>query len=283
MLVKMNMLKLLKHFLLFCLLVSLSAQQDNFPQLTPGEIDYGEITRTEFYNGEELWGLINGGADLYLEYGLDKTLLQEVVVDDKNYRVEIYGMNDEDAAFGIYSIRKFNCVKTDTLVEYICITPYQVQAAVGKYYISISNQSGDANSEKYTIYLFEQLLKRIDYTTYTLPEYFNKSYFESYRDQIKFIRGRLGLQNGFVRWEKFFYGYHNYEITILPVKIDTGYINLAQINFESEDETERFITNNTQTKNGKIFKKVESISPKEIIFVETNLDNDNLENFLTSK
>ncbi|MDZ7767485.1 MAG: DUF6599 family protein [Melioribacteraceae bacterium] len=106
------------------------------------------MTRSEIYVGEELWGLINGGADLYLEYGLDRTLLQEVVHNGKNYRIEVYGMTNIDAAFGIYSINKFNCGITDTLTKYICITPHQLQSAVGRFYISISNQSGDKRRSK---------------------------------------------------------------------------------------------------------------------------------------
>ncbi len=261
-------------FLGFILSLLLGAQQKDFPQLNQDDVGGRKITRAEFYVGEELWGLINGGADLYLEYGLDRTLLQEVVYEEKSFRIEIYGMTDIDAAFGVFSINKFNCEKTDTLTKHICITPYQLQAAIGRFYISISNQLGDKDAQNYSLLLFESLLDKTEIENYTTPEYFQQPQFEQYQNQIKLIKGKLGLQNGFPRWEKYFNEFGNYEIVLLPIKVEEGFVNLAKVVFYSENDAERFLAIN------KNFSRVKFISQKEFVLLESNLDHDNLDRII---
>lgn len=264
-------------FLVLLINSLLIAQQNVFPQLYQEDVDGGEITRTEFYVGEELWGLINGGADLYLEYGLDRTLLQEINYNDNSYRVEVYGMTGIDKAFGIFSINKFNCDITDSLVKYICITPHQLQAAVGSFYFSISNQSGDRGAQNYSLHLFEKLLSKIELDSYTLPDYFIQPQFEQYQDQIKLMKGKLGLQNGFPRWEKYFGGFNDYEIILLPIKVEEGFINIALINFCLDEDAERF-SKKISLYN---FQQVKSVSSNKLIVVETNFNDDQLEKFIT--
>ncbi|RJP63704.1 MAG: hypothetical protein C4543_00045 [Ignavibacteriales bacterium] len=253
-------------FLVFILGLSLGAQQNEFPRLYQEDVDGGEITRTEFYIGEELWGLINGGADLYLEYGLDRTLLQEINYDDNIYRVEVYGMTGLEEAFGIFSINKFNCARTDTLVKHICITSHQIQATVGRFYFSISNQSGDTEAQNYSLSLLENFLTKIGLQNFIVPEYFQQPRFESFQNQIKLIKGKLGLQNGFPRWEKYFADTNNYKIVLLPIKSDDGFINTALIDFGSEEAAGRFISTY------KHFKIIETISHTKYVLLETNLD-----------
>jgi len=263
-------------FLVFIISLSLGAQQKEFPQLNQEDLHSGVITKTEFYIGEELWGLINGGADLYLEYGLDRTLLQEINNNDNSYRVEVYGMTGLNEAFGIFSINKFNCVKTDTLVKFICITPYQLQATIGRFYFSISNQSGDRAAQKYSLRLFERLLYKIESKNFIVPEYFLQPQFEPYQNQIKLIKGKLGLQNGFPRWEKYFADYNNYEIVLLPIKAEEGFINIALIDFVSEEDAERFLKEISQNN----FKQAKRILPNKLIVIETNINDTQLEKLI---
>lgn len=269
-----NKIKYTLIFLVFVLGLSLGAQQNKFPRLYQEDVDGGEITRTEFYIGEELWGLINGGADLYLEYGLDRTLLQEIIHNNNIYRVEVYGMTGLNEAFGIFSINKFNCAKTDTLVKHICITPYQIQAAVGRFYFSISNQSGDGDAQKYSLHLFEKLLAKIELKNFIVSKYFQQPQLEQYQNQIKLIKGKLGLQNGFPRWEKYFTNYTDYEIVLLPIKTEEGFINIALIDFDSDKDAERFIATTEH------LKIIETISKTKYVLLETNVDQSEIDQIL---
>jgi hypothetical protein len=55
---------------------------------------------------DRLFEYINGGAEIYFEYGFHQAVTQEYVRGDNSIIVEIYEMNDSDAAFGIYSIQR---------------------------------------------------------------------------------------------------------------------------------------------------------------------------------
>ncbi len=58
------------------------------------------------FRKDRLFEYINGGAEIYFEYGFHQAVAQEYVRNDNSIIVEIYEMNDSDAAFGIYSIQR---------------------------------------------------------------------------------------------------------------------------------------------------------------------------------
>ncbi len=61
---------------------------------------------TESYVGEELYNLINGGAEIFLEYGFTEAIAQEYHREDSSLRLTIYRMSNPEAAFGIYSLNR---------------------------------------------------------------------------------------------------------------------------------------------------------------------------------
>ena len=59
----------------------------------------------ETYSGDNLFLYINGGADLYLEYGFEEvSTCKYLNYAGNNIHIDIYQMTDEAAAFGIFSI-----------------------------------------------------------------------------------------------------------------------------------------------------------------------------------
>lgn len=58
------------------------------------------------FNGEELFEYINGGAEIYYEYGFARTVTQDYVRDSDYLTVDIYEMSSPAAAFGIYSVQR---------------------------------------------------------------------------------------------------------------------------------------------------------------------------------
>jgi len=56
--------------------------------------------------GEDLFLLINGGAEIYQEYGFKEAVLQEYANENgKSVNVEIYRMTSPTSAFGVYSFK----------------------------------------------------------------------------------------------------------------------------------------------------------------------------------
>ena len=86
--------------------VGLQAQEsiyDILPDTNCPDIEvYGE---PELYVGDDLFNLINGGAELYHEFGFVDVLAAEITAPGANrLKVEIYDMGSPEAAWGIYSM-----------------------------------------------------------------------------------------------------------------------------------------------------------------------------------
>jgi len=243
------------------------AQADSdFPALTATDITDGKINRASYFGGEALWGIIDGGADIYLEYGFDKLLLQEIEWKQINFRVEFYRMINPVSAYGIFSVSHFKCSKRDTLSRFVCITPFQVQCALGRFYVSIANDKGTKEAELLTIKLFEIVLSRSKEALFEIPARFSKPEFASQIQNLKVIKGALGFQNGFPTWLEKFDQFSKYTVYLLTKDVSEEYSYSAIIKFPSADEMKKFIAQNPYSK----FVKTKSVSDNELLYYESN-------------
>jgi hypothetical protein len=84
-----------------------AAEEHAAKTLLPAEA--GGLSRegeADVYPGEGLFEHINGGADIYHEYGFVTLIVQRYTDQDKSASVEIYHMGDPPGAFGIYSYNR---------------------------------------------------------------------------------------------------------------------------------------------------------------------------------
>jgi hypothetical protein len=81
-----------------------------FLGLLPQAGDAGSWTpedEPQHVEGEDLFLLINGGAEIYHEYGFTQAAVQSYIDDqDRSLNLEIYEMSDPSAAFGIYTFKR---------------------------------------------------------------------------------------------------------------------------------------------------------------------------------
>lgn len=255
-------------FLLFLLSAVYAQNETVMPVLVRDDLSGLKIQRTEYYDGNSLWGLINGGADIYLEYGFDKMLLQTVELNRKKYRIEIYRMKDEKSAFGIYSVYRHKCDSTTLLTKYNCINPYQVQAARGRYYFSISNESGTYDAMLITLRMFVLLLGKTDETDFEIPGFFNRYQLSGEINKLKLIKGQLGIQNGFPMWTEKFEGFENFSLFVLPLTKEEKFAYVALITFNDENDMQKFLDRNSE--NELILSKASGNN--DLIFIETNFE-----------
>jgi hypothetical protein len=235
------MKKLLTN-LLIILIFSAGAQE--IPMIHENDFaGISEITTRQFgYDG--LWGYINGGADLYFEYGFEGVTAQNIRVNGLQFTADIYRMQSSRAAFGVFSVLRFRCSQTNLLQYPDCHTPYQFLAAKGEYFISVSNSTGSEKDQKTTLRITEILLERIEDSFFEIPALFRDGLFSSQIDDIKLIYGPLGMQNGFMRWDEMFAEFQDYETWVLPVEIFDARFNLGIIKFEDEELRDSFIARN---------------------------------------
>ncbi|MCD4745220.1 MAG: hypothetical protein K8R58_02855 [Bacteroidales bacterium] len=86
------------------------AQQNDLSYYLPDISEIGEWLPTDSaqrFKNDELFYFINGGADIFHEYGFNELITCKYSNNNnKTFRIEIYQMNNNNAAFGIYSMRK---------------------------------------------------------------------------------------------------------------------------------------------------------------------------------
>lgn len=76
--------------------------------LTPSESaapGWKKVENLRVFSREDLYGYIDGGAELFLELGFDQLTLQKYRNGASEFAVEIYRMTDPAAATGIYLMK----------------------------------------------------------------------------------------------------------------------------------------------------------------------------------
>jgi len=232
-------------FLLICLFFSflsiIGQESNNIPELTEVDLKDGEIIRNETFNGNSLWGYMNGGADIYLEYGFKGLRIQEFKINDQIIKAEIYLMNDQESAFGIYSIKIFNCLFNDTLLCPDCLNNYQYQAIKGPVYISITNENGSVRASAICLETGKKLLEKVRASEFQLPAFFNYNKNDLNLNNCKLIKGQLGLQNGISKWIELFKDFEDYKIYYLRYKNQGCNISFAEIIFQEQNDRDQFL------------------------------------------
>lgn len=119
----------------------------------------------KIYKKDYLFEYINGGAEIYLEYGFKQVIVQEYVCNEQSIIVDIYEMDDPRAAFGIYSIQydynkpEMNVgsggTKYDFFIAfwqnqyYVVVSGYSIKPetkmALEKFAQNISNEIGESS------------------------------------------------------------------------------------------------------------------------------------------
>jgi len=203
--------------LFFCLLIPVVLQAQTQPALLPEECGGGMIRRTDRYQGRALSGYMNGGAELYHEYGFVALYVQEVVMPGgEEITAEIFHMTSSLAAYGIYSISRHGCTGVDSSLVYVCEGPYQAQGAAAEYYLRIQSSTDTRTAKEIRLTLLRALLRRLGQPQITLS-----SLFRGHTD-ISLMCGPLGIQNGMPDLEDLLEGVEGYVVQARWLEEDKG-------------------------------------------------------------
>lgn len=152
----------------------------------------------EIYEGEDLFDLINGGAEVYLEYGFKQVITQNYIgISGKtNLRVEIYEMENPSAAFGILSFSSLGKQIVDKISYYLIGGDGFGMMQKGSYFIYASYANIDKNVQKS---LLQKIVQSMDNSITELPRMpsivvSTKPACSDFRQSLYFM-GNLALQN----------------------------------------------------------------------------------------
>ena len=258
-------------FLLFIAgLLALQVQND-IPNITKEDIPGVKIEESRTFNGNALWGYINGGADIYLEYGFDRLLAQKVNYEGKRYVIDVYKMTSQESAFGIFSVSHMNCENKLAENEYSCVSPYQVQFVKGPFYISVINENGSDAEQLICKKIADILEGKILEESYSIPDFFDKKELLPYIGNVKLLNGRLGIENGFPMWTSLFEGIEGFSIIVMPIESDDSKINIAIIEFVDQKFLMTFAQNLDQ--DYQIMKSNPTLIKENQLYLKTIEDN----------
>jgi hypothetical protein len=148
--------------------------------------------------GEQLFVLINGGAEIYLEYGFKSAVLASYRNQkEKTISVEIYEMTDPAGAFGVYGFKTGDEGKEVSIGNQGQVEEYFLNFWKGSFLVTVSGP--DSSDE--TIEALTSIAKTIDGTIKVSSE--KPSLLTALPPEnlearsVKYIRGPLGLmKNG---------------------------------------------------------------------------------------
>ncbi|NCC73225.1 MAG: hypothetical protein EOM06_07475 [Sphingobacteriia bacterium] len=216
----------------------------NIPELKQHDLPEMTILSNRTFDGNALWGYMNGGADLYLEYGFSGLRVQEITIEGEKIKLEIFLMKNPLSAFGIMSIKRFKCNESSLFSINDCLTNYQYHTARGSVYLNVINFSGSKKAIEFTRLIASKMTIIIDDTTTKIPAFSDVENRLVNLSEIKFVKGTLGLQNGISGWIRMFDEISDFEIYYLPVKVENNKLFFADIHFNSQDSETLFLEKN---------------------------------------
>jgi hypothetical protein len=169
--------------------------------LLPGDNPVGNWIKTdssEVFSGDDLFYFINGGADVYLEYGFRQVAVaryQNPVYNRIN--IEIYEMEDEEGAYGIFSLNSLSTGIQQEIGGLSCLYDHYLDIWKGNYFIrcQISRKDTDAVD---TLLFFAREIDQHIKSSSKLPQLIQVIDLESLSlYQIRYFRGQIALGNIF--------------------------------------------------------------------------------------
>jgi hypothetical protein len=128
-------------------------------ELSGGYIDTEE---SENYNRGTLYAYMDGGADVYLEYGFSQLSVRRYARGRDRYLVELYEMKAPESASGIYTYNRRPGAEADLVPGCLAgITDAEIQLARGSYYLVCRNEDPMARNRLRLIELARQIAGRL--------------------------------------------------------------------------------------------------------------------------
>jgi len=94
------------------------------------------------FSGSELYGHINGGAEIFLELGFERLDVQNYTQGERTISVDLYHMADRAAALGIYLMKCGRERPSDLVKARNTVNRYQALATAGAVYATITDVDG---------------------------------------------------------------------------------------------------------------------------------------------
>jgi len=230
--------------LLFLLNCSEKGEEKSLKYLLPTSEDlkgWKPVDAPKQYEGEDLFLLINGGAEIYHEYGFKRVIAQEYKSDnEKSVNLEIFEMKNPSFSYGIYTFKTGKEGKKYAIGNECLLEDYYINFWKGSFLVTLTG----FDSESETLNGIVSIARAVDVKIAERGE--KPDLIELLPDEnlvensVKYLKGNLALYNcadlsseitfDFVEGVKGEYG--SYDIYILKYATDSDaqkkYLNVEK-------------------------------------------------------
>lgn len=278
-----------KFFPLLVFLLTLTGTAQNISLITESDIPGIEITGSNIYEGADLNDYLSGAADLYMEYGFRKLIVNECKLDKDKATLEVYLMGDPSSAFGIYSLSVSRCKTWNLFGTFSCITPYQVAATSGNLFIYASNPSGSQSGQSFCEQLVKLIIDKNPRETWYAPPLAQSVKSAPFINTLRYFKGILALRKGLPYWTHLFEDL-TFDMFTINITLKDYTAIIALITFPDESTFNSFMMKaglNIMSANGSpvltnngLYRSWHKISSLKIIFLESNSVIANIKDFI---
>lgn len=130
--------------------LSLAGNNETIEFLLPADnavAPWEKTSKPEVYKDKELFNYIDGGADIYFEYGFQQVISQEYSHEEESIVADIYQMADPAAAFGIYSIHRDAYKPSVKIGDDGTEFDYQITFWQDRYYVVLLGYNNDRETK----------------------------------------------------------------------------------------------------------------------------------------
>ena len=183
---------------MFLILGGVTVSSQDIIKLLPaqGELPGWKIQQgPEIYEGEKLFDLIDGGADIYFEYGFTQVVSADYYDQAQNItQAEIYEMTDASAAYGIFSLSQQSVEWGNAFGQLSVVTNDYIAFWKDKYYVNISWSSRQEPKSK-PMETLASLINANIQATGAYPDLLTRFKALDATKRAVFMRGNLALSN----------------------------------------------------------------------------------------
>jgi hypothetical protein len=210
-------------------------------ELNAKDLPGWEISTPERYSANQLYGYINGGAEIYLEYGFRKVTGQRCTREKHELQIDIYEMVNPEAAFGMFSTLRGRCGTALPGTQWNCVTPEQILFAKGAYLISIVPYDRAAETRSAAMKAAKVLVGRIKGAEFRTPPTFRAAPLSTSQRSLRYVHGPLALQSVLNEWTAWLDGIDRFDMYHTVVGDGGRRTEAATISFKSKRDVERFL------------------------------------------
>ena len=156
-----NMKKVILFIIMIMMLpVCISAQQLRLPA-NNAVAGWKQYEKLRLYTRNDLYGHIDGGAELFLELGFKDLLLQKYRKGESEITIEAYRMENTDSALALYLFKCGNETPLSGIPVRHTGDQYQITILKSNYFLLINNFNGDKALQPAMIAFANKTLKNI--------------------------------------------------------------------------------------------------------------------------